>query len=165
MYNAVIGIDPGKAGGLAIIHKNGHVRIMPMPLAGESIDASAIHDWIDEFLIYDHHKLPSAWVEKVHAMPGQGVSSMFKFGYTVGIIHGIITTMGIPLYLVAPQTWKKSVLMDMAKVDKSASAEFCRRVYPDVSLLATPRSRKFHSGMADALCIAHYGYERLNAKK
>jgi crossover junction endodeoxyribonuclease RuvC len=83
---------------------------------------------------------------------------MFKFGFVTGVMHGIISTLAIPLYLVTPQAWKKKILAGTAK-DKDAAIDYCRRVYPDVSLLATERSRKPHDGMADALCIARYAQE------
>jgi crossover junction endodeoxyribonuclease RuvC len=154
-----IGIDPGKSGGIAVVHVHDcetYIEAIATPLAGKTLDIARIYEFL-----YNHTEELNAIavVEKVHAMPGQGVSSMFSFGYTVGVIHGVITSLGVPLYLIAPQTWKKSILADTKK-DKDAAIEFCRRVYPSVELLATPRSKKPHSGIADALCLAHYGYER-----
>ena len=95
------------------------------------------------------------YIENVSAMPKQGVVSMFNFGFSTGAIHGIMAAMSIPRHLVTPQAWKKLILSNTEK-DKKAAVDYCRRVYPDISLLATERSRKSHSGMADALCIARY---------
>lgn len=155
-----LGIDPGKGGGMAIINKwSGaqnsytHVHVTPMIWAGKSIDIIAMADWIEN--IVDNVDDFVSCIEKVHAMPHQGVTSMFNFGFSTGMIHGMLRSWGIPLHEVRPQDWKKDILHGTAK-DKAAAADFCRRVYPGVNLLATDRSRKPHSGIADALCIARY---------
>ena len=157
MSKICIGIDPGKSGGVAIIDGD-IVLVTTMLLAGKDVDVAAMAGWIrDNTLIYNEGNV-IACIEKVHAMPGNGVSSMFKFGFVTGIMHGIIGTLGIPLHMVTPQAWKKNVLAGTPK-DKDAAIDFCRRVYPKVSLLATSRSRKAHSGIADALCIARHAQE------
>jgi crossover junction endodeoxyribonuclease RuvC len=97
------------------------------------------------------------YIEKVSAMPKQGVTSMFNFGFSTGAIHGIVATLGIPRYLVTPQRWKNNILVGTKK-DKEAAIDYCRRAFPSVTLLATEKSRKPHSGMADAICIALYAY-------
>ncbi len=147
-----IGIDPGKSGGIAIISEVGVEAITPMIIAGKDIDLAAMADWLENS-ISDEYAI--ACIEKVSAMPKQGVTSMFSFGFSTGAIHGILATMSIPRHLITPQAWKKSVLAGTKK-DKNAAVDYCRRLYPDISLLATERSRKPHSGMADALCIARY---------
>ena len=150
-----IGVDPGKSGGIAIVTDRGSasvVAVTPMLIAGREIDLTATAEWIDE-CIGDANA--TCYIEKVSAMPKQGVTSMFNFGFSTGAIHGIMATLGIPRHLVTPQRWKKIVLVNTKK-DKEAAIDFCRRSYPDVSLLATDRSWKAHSGMADAICIASY---------
>lgn len=147
-----IGVDPGKSGGIAIISEVSVEAITPMIIAGRELDLTATAEWLD-FELSDMHAI--CYVEKVSAMPKQGVTSMFNFGFSTGALHGIIATLGIPRYLVTPQAWKKLVLSNTKK-DKEAAIDYCRRSYPDVSLLATEKSRKPHSGMADALCIARY---------
>ncbi len=71
-------------------------------------------------------------------MPGQGVSSTFKFGQGYGSILGIAAALSIPTELVTPQAWKKVVLAGTAK-DKDAAVGYCRRAFPNVSLLPGPR--------------------------
>jgi len=149
-----LGIDPGLKGGIAIIHANEAPRVTAIPLAGKATDVMAVSNWIHD-MTNDYNDPVIACIEKVHAMPGQGVSSMFKFGFVTGVMHGIIGTLGHSLHLVTPQAWKKQILAGTPK-DKDAAIDFCRRVYPNVNLLATERSRKPHSGIADALCIARY---------
>ena len=145
-----VGIDPGQSGGIAIIQGE-VVTVRAMPVRDKEIDAREIHS-ILAFL----PERTMVFMERVHAMPGQGVTSMFTFGKGYGKILGVLETMDIPYVLITPQTWKNVVLVGTDK-GKSAAVEFCRARYPKVLLLETPRCRVPHDGMADALCIAEYG--------
>jgi len=158
MSKIYIGIDPGKSGGIAMITPE-KTYITSMILSGKDVDAGAVAEWI---MANSNGYLERcvACIEKVHSLPKQGVVSSFKFGFVTGVMHGIIRTLGIPLHMVTPQAWKKKVLAGTPK-DKDAAIDFCRRVYPNVNLLATERSRVPHSGIADALCIAKYAQETL----
>lgn len=153
-----IGIDPGQAGGIAVMTgSTGQMSVIPTPLAGKDIDVGRLAEWLYDRVDYMDEVDPVAYLEKVSAMPKQGVASTFKFGTNYGIIIGVLGTIQIPYYLVTPQAWKKDVLMGLPwKNNKLAAVDYCRRAYPDISLLATPRSYVAHSGMADALCIAVY---------
>lgn len=163
MNKISIGIDPGAKGGIAMISPY-TIMAFAMPMAGKDVDAgklaAILRGWTQQSLYASQREnlLAMVYLEKVHAMPGQGVSSMFKFGESFGIIKGVLGTLAIPYELVTPQAWKKRVLEGTDK-SKEAAIDYCRRKYPQVSLLATERSRKPHSGMADALCIATYGAE------
>jgi crossover junction endodeoxyribonuclease RuvC len=95
-------------------------------------------------------------VEQVHAMRDQGVASVFSFGFMAGCIEGAVTALGIALEKVTPQGWKKAILSGTAK-DKQAAIDYCRRRWPATSLLATPRCRTPHDGIADALVLAEFG--------
>lgn len=152
-----VGIDIGMAGGLAVLDCHGELMdVTPMLINGNALDLMAISDWVYNIVKVSS---PQAYIEKVSAMPGQGVKSMFNFGFNTGALHAIMTTMSIPLHIILPTRWKQVVLVGMDwKHRKGSAVEFCRRMYPDVSLLATPRSRTPHSGMADAICIARFGY-------
>ena len=162
MSEFYIGIDPGKKGGVAVILEE-TVIVTPMILAGKDVDVKAMVDFLVRNVIVPkagQSRNGIACIEKVHSMPEQGVASSFKFGFVTGVMHGIIRTLGIPLHMVTPQAWKKKILAGTPK-DKDAAIDFCRRVYPNVNLLATERSRVPHSGIADALCIAKYAQETL----
>jgi len=149
----IIGIDPGKHGAIAALSEN-FVTVFPIPLAGNEIDMPAIYDRLEE--IVHNRSDVKVYIEKVHAMPQQGVRSMFTFGFTTGALHGIISSMKIPLFTVTPIAWKK-VVLEGTKKDKLAAITYCRNAYPKVSLFATEKSRTPHDGMADSLCIATYG--------
>lgn len=149
MTQAIAAIDPGLSGAVAILW-NDQVQAKPLPIAGKDLDLTTLSQWL---------KAASPGllvVEKVHSMPGQGVASMFKFGQGFGAILGIAAALGIPTELVTPQAWKKTILAGTDK-SKDAAIAYCRRVFPQVSLLPGPRCRKPHDGLADALCLLEYG--------
>ena len=163
----VIGIDPGKTGAMAAIHSDGNIAVSVFFIAGKELDIVKISNWLYKQATKEDKVI--ACIEKVHAMrrrPSgggearvQGVTSTFTFGKNVGILYGILGTLEIPLYEVSPQSWKKLILADTAK-DKQAAIDYCIKAYPNVSLLATPRSKKPHDGMADSICIARYALEK-----
>ena len=144
----ILGIDPGQKGGLAFLSER--VSAYPMLLAGKELDIPGITD-----LILSYPEISLAVVEKVHSFPGQGVSSVFKFGKGYGTLLGILGALKIPTILVTPQAWKKVILAG-SKKDKDAAIEYVRMKYPDFELIM-PRCRKPHDGCADAICLAEYG--------
>ena len=95
-----------------------------------------------------------AYVEKVGAMPGQGVTSMFHFGKSAGFIEGVLNAFRIPFSLVTPQKWKKEFGLHS---DKQESINVCKELFPQANLLPTSRCRKDSDGMAEALLIAEFG--------
>lgn len=144
-----IGIDPGKSGAMAIIHDKSHVEVFPYDAVKYSLALARLHEK-DEPIV--------CCVEKVGAMPGQGVVSMFNFGHNLGVIEGLLTGYSIPYQLVPPQTWKKEFSLSS---DKAKSIEVCQKLFPNVSLLATERSRKPNDGMAEALLLAEYARRKM----
>jgi crossover junction endodeoxyribonuclease RuvC len=95
-----------------------------------------------------------AAVEKVGAMPGQGVTSMFSFGQSFGFILGVLTAFGIPYQLVPPRKWKTE--FGLINTEKQDSVTVAKRLFPGVSLLPTERCRKESDGMSDSLLLAEY---------
>ena len=144
-----IGIDPGKNGGIAFI---GNKNDLSMPYS-------------DDRLLHMCRTFKGlnviCYLEHVHAMPKQGVSSTFNFGMNFGFIQGVLKAYGIPYELVTPQKWKKEF---SCTSDKNTSIEVCKRLFPGVNLRATDRCRKDHDGMAEALLIAEYGRRHYNGK-
>ena len=99
----IIGIDPGKTGGIAF-YGNG-ITIFQMPLLPDgSIDCS---DLYSKFLMYKDYDKYICFIEKSQPMPKQGVKGVFSYGVTYGLIKGALICAGIPYQEVAPQTWKK----------------------------------------------------------
>lgn len=150
-----IGIDPGKNGGIAV-----------MQTYINQIQKVGVKCYSDEDLLSilkDAEECLQAvcYLENVHAMPKQGVSSTFNFGMNFGFIQGVLKAYGIPYELVTPQKWKKEF---SCTSDKNTSIEVCKRLFPNVNLKATERCKKDHDGMAEALLIAEYGRRHYNGK-
>jgi crossover junction endodeoxyribonuclease RuvC len=146
----IIGIDPGQKGAFALMDDGGVLISRPMFLAGKSIDISLLAITIKTYMP-DY-----AVVEKVHSMPKQGVASSFKFGKSYGIVLGVLSALSIPTILVTPRAWKRKILAGTKK-DKDAAIEYVRMKYPSFNLI--PKGcRKPNDGMADAICLAEYGF-------
>ena len=147
------GIDPGLDGGLAVADDDG-ARAVPMPTLNvgggrREIDAKAVAEWLES----NGARQGFVVIEKVGAMPKQGVTSTFCFGEGYGALKAVLRTMNYRWALVTPQSWKKSVLSGFGEKDKNAAIEWCRRTYPGLSLKATERCKRDHDGMADAVCM------------
>ena len=144
-----IGIDPGKKGGYAVIDDRG-ARVYP---------------WDNTYFVSDMNAVESrgesivAAVEKVGAMPGQGVVSMFNFGTSYGFILGVLTAFGIGYQLVPPSVWKRD--FGLLHTDKQSSVDVAKRLFPSVNLMPTDRCRKESDGMAEALLIAEYARRKM----
>ena len=141
-----IGIDPGKSGALALITDDGQCTVVPFHESAYT-----------EILRAASGPSSVCCLEKVGAMPGQGVVSMFNFGHNLGYIEGLLQAFDIPYQLVPPQTWKKEFCVTS---DKNTSIEVCRKLFPHVCLLPTARSRKPSDGMAEAMLMAEYARRR-----
>lgn len=148
--SVVFGIDPGLKGGVAFkIGKVGHA--FKMPLVGGEIHVGQIRETLLQFDLDEVIVI----IEKVHSMPGQGVASVFSFGMGYGKLLGLCQTLDVAHELVTPQSWKKVVLRDTQK-DKAAATDFCKRHYPNISLVPAG-GKKDSDGLADAICLMHWG--------
>lgn len=141
-----IGIDPGKDGAMAVITPTGEY-IVPFSLDGYNLELRCLGAGD-----------ACCCLERVGAMPGQGVTSMFKFGENFGFIQGLLTAFSIPYELVTPQKWKREFGVTG---DKNSSIDVCKRLFPGVSLRRTDRCKKDHDGMAEALLMAEYARRRM----
>jgi crossover junction endodeoxyribonuclease RuvC len=139
---AWIGIDPGKNGAIALVHRDGQlVEDWPGDAAGA---AELLLEWRTEF------NIELAALESVHAMPGQGVKSMFTFGQNLGQWQGVLSALFVPYVMTRPQEWQKGLVTTSDGADTKARAiTVARRLFPDVEL-----SRKKDHGRADALLLA-----------
>lgn len=150
-----IGADPGGQGGIAALQSDGAVALPPivMPMAGDDVNAIAINNYLEK-IIWSFGEVVLAAVEKVGAMPKQGLASTFKFGCRYGVLRGALGAKGVGVRLVTPQEWKSSVLHGLPH-DKEGAIAFCANRWPTLSLIQ-PGCRKAHDGIADALCIAEW---------
>ena len=141
----VVGIDPGKNGGIAVIGDYGtYVNKMPDTLQD-------LWDMIEEISIGDGHdsepSLCRAYIEQIHSSPQMGVVSAFTFGNGFGHLEMALTAAGIPFERVRPQVWQKA-LGCMTKGDKNITKAKAQEMFP---------SLKVTHATADALLIAEYG--------
>ena len=139
-----IGIDPGAKGSMCLI-SNGKVVFKDFDLKDYSSTLKA-------FLDTDDTELMVA-IEKVHAMPGQGVSSSFSFGQRLGELEGILTALQVPYELVAPKDWQKACGIP-AKSDKKGIASVMQKLYPTAELYGNKGGLR--DGRSDALGLAHF---------
>lgn len=148
----IIGIDPGKNGAIAWI-QDGKPCVEKMPETVQDL-----WDFVDNFAIslmcsYECRPLHvKAYLEQVHSMPGQGVSSSFKFGNGFGHLEMALTAAGIPFERVTPQKWQKA-LGCMTKGDKNVSKRRAQELFPQL---------KITHATADALLICEYGRRLTN---
>lgn len=146
-----IGIDPGKTGAIAVMDDDGILCL-------EQFNVDKYVDVLSYVGMSTSAKDIKVCLEKVGAMPGQGVVSMFNFGHNLGVIEGILSALRIPYQLVPPQTWKKEFSLTG---DKAKSIEVCKKLFPWVDLRATERSRKPSDGLAEALLMAEYARRKM----
>lgn len=154
-----VGIDPGLSGAIAWIRPDQSAGGQVTPIL-EFTNGKKCLDRESLVVILQRFRGPLfVAIEKVNAAPmhgrRQGTSSMFNFGLGYGVWLGLLQAFGIEHVEVDPRRWKRIVLAGTSK-DKAAAIGFARTFFPTVSLLATPRCRVSHDGMADALCLAEY---------
>jgi len=149
----ILGIDPGLDGALASLHGSAVCVYDTPTLKGvkRDYDLRTMSERLAE-LCADGVKM--AILERVHAMPGQGVSSMFNMGRGYGIWLGLLAAHRVPYELVLPQRWKKVMLPDMDRSSKDSSRLRAMQLFPDCAAQLT---RKKDHNRAEALLIAAYG--------
>ena len=151
----ILGIDPGVSGAISILENKKVIDVFEMPTMidgkknKKQVNGAQVTNIIKEKLNKNNDVV--VVVEHVNAMPGQGVTSMFNFGQSFGVIKGICSALTIPIYFVRPTKWKKH--FNLIKTNKDASRTKVIEVYPEIS---SKLSRKKDSNKADAILIARY---------
>ena len=153
----IIGIDPGISGAICFF-ENGKVKdVMDMPTMSEGkknkkqINGRQIFTEISSRIENYSKEEIFVVVEQVSAMPGQGVTSMFNFGQSFGVIKGICFAMQLPIFYVRPAKWKK--YFDLINSSKDASRTKVIEIFPKISHLL---SKKKDANKADAILIASF---------
>ena len=156
----VIGIDPGISGSICFFQdgKVNDVVEMPTMIEGKKNKKQVNGSQIFNEISYRTKKIDKkdikVVIEQVSAMPGQGVTSMFNFGQSFGILKGICSAMQLPMYFVRPANWKK--YFNLINSEKDASRARAIEIFPYFS---SQLSRKKDSNKADAILIASFYYE------
>ena len=152
----IIGIDPGISGSICFFEDGKILEVIEMPIMIEGkknkkqVNGAQIYN---EFLKRINNKDDEIRVviEQVSAMPGQGVTSMFNFGQSFGILKGICSAMQLPMFFVRPAKWKK--YFNLINSQKDASRSRAIEIFPYFS---TQLSKKKDSNKADAILIASF---------
>ena len=156
----VIGIDPGISGSICFFQDGKIIDVVEMPTMIEGkknkkqVNGSQIFNEISYRIKKVDKKDIKVVIEQVSAMPGQGVTSMFNFGQSFGILKGICSAMQLSMYFVRPAKWKK--YFNLLNSEKDASRARAIEVFPYFS---SQLSRKKDSNKADAILIASFYYE------
>ncbi len=156
----IIGIDPGISGSICFLEDGIIKDVLEMPTMTEGkknkkqVNGSQIYNEISFRIKTYEKKNIKVVIEQVSAMPGQGVTSMFNFGQSFGILKGICSAMQLPIYFVRPPKWKK--YFNLINSEKDASRTRAIEIFPYFS---SNLSKKKDSNKADAILIASYFHE------
>ena len=156
----IIGIDPGISGAICFLKNGTIIDAIEMPSMAEGkknkkqVNGSQIFNEISKRINKNQNQGVRVVVEQVSAMPGQGVTSMFNFGQSFGILKGICSAMQLPVYCVRPAKWKK--YFNLINSEKDASRTRAIEIFPYFS---SQLSKKKDSNKADAILIASFYYE------
>jgi crossover junction endodeoxyribonuclease RuvC len=156
----IIGIDPGISGSICFFNEGKIIDVVEMPTMIEGkknkkqVNGSQIFNEISERIKKFDKRDIKVVIEQVSAMPGQGVTSMFNFGQSFGILKGICSAMQLPIYFVRPVKWKK--YFNLINSEKDASRTRAIEIFPYFS---SQLSRKKDSNKADAILISSFYYE------
>ncbi len=156
----IIGIDPGISGSICFFKDGKILDVIDMPTMTEGkknkkqVNGSQIYNEILKRVNKLETNDIRVIVEQVSAMPGQGVTSMFNFGQSFGILKGICSAMQLPIYFVRPAKWKK--YFNLINSEKDASRTRAIEIFPNFS---SQLSKKKDSNKADAILIASFYYE------
>tara|TARA_B100000287_G_scaffold312090_1_gene295387 strand:+ start:51 stop:545 length:495 start_codon:yes stop_codon:yes gene_type:complete len=156
----IIGIDPGISGSICFLKDGKIIDVIEMPTMTEGkknkrqVNGSQIYNEILKRINKDENQEIRVVIEQVSAMPGQGVTSMFNFGQSFGILKGLCSAMQLPMYFVRPAKWKK--YFNLINSEKDASRTRAIEIFPYFS---SQLSKKKDSNKADAILIASFYYE------
>ena len=156
----IIGIDPGISGSICFLEEGRILDVIDMPTMIEGkknkkqVNGSQIYNEFLKMINKANNQNVRVVVEQVSAMPGQGVTSMFNFGQSFGILKGICSAMQLPIFFVRPAKWKK--YFNLINTEKDASRTRAIEIFPYFS---SNLSKKKDSNKADAILIASYFHE------
>ena len=156
----IIGIDPGISGSICFFEDGKILEVIEMPTMTDGkknkrqVNGSQIYNEILKKTAGLKKENIRVVIEQVSAMPGQGVTSMFNFGQSFGMLKGICSAMQLPMYFVRPAKWKKHY--NLINSQKDASRTRAIEIFPYFS---SQLSKKKDSNKADAILIASFHHE------
>ena len=156
----IIGIDPGVSGSICFFKDGKILDVIEMTIMNEGkknkkqVNGAQIYNEIIKRIDNTSGTRTRVVIEHVTAMPGQGVTSMFNFGQSFGILKGVCSAMRLPMFFVRPAKWKK--YYNLINSEKDASRTRAIEIFPNFS---SQLSKKKDSNKADAILIASFYYE------
>ena len=163
----IIGIDPGISGAICFFESGEIKEIIDIPNMAEGkknkrqVNGAEVTNIFNKVINTNHDKMGSrdenevkVVIEHVTAMPGQGVTSMFNFRQSFGVIKGICAALKLPIYFVRPAKWKK--YFNLIKTEKDASRTKAIEIFPYIS---SQLSKKKDANKADAILLASFFFE------
>ena len=156
----IIGIDPGVSGSICFLKDGKILDVIEMPVMNEGkknkkqVNGAQIYNEITKKINSNPGTNTRVVIEHVTAMPGQGVTSMFNFGQSFGVLMGIWSAMRLPMFFVRPAKWKR--YYNLINSEKDASRTRAIEIFPYFS---SQLSKKKDSNKADAILIASFYYE------
>ena len=153
----IISIDPGISGAICFFENNKIEDVIEMPCMAEGkknkkqVNGAQIFNEISRRIKNKDKKEIFVVIEQVAAMPGQGVTSMFNFGQSFGVLKGICSAMRLSMYFVRPAKWKK--YFNLIKTEKEASRTKAIEIFPEFS---SNLSKKKDTNKAEAILIASF---------
>ena len=162
----IIGIDPGITGSICFFEDGKIIDLIEMPNMAEGkkqkkqVNGAQIYNEILLRIKNMDKQNIKVVIEHVTAMPGQGVTSMFNFGQSFGVLKGICSAMQLPMHFVRPAKWKR--FFNLINAEKDASRTKAIEIFPYIS---DQLSRKKDANKADAALIASFFYETYQSDK
>jgi hypothetical protein len=158
-FRLTLGIDPGMSGAIAVVADGEPTQFIDMPTmarpkSGNEINTAELSARLRGLLQQYSGAYVIAILENVHAMPGQGVSSTFRFGESFGCIKGVLGALAIPYKMVEPTVWKRK--FGLLGKEKDFARTNAIQMFPSI---AGHLARKKDGGRADALLMARWAHE------
>ena len=161
----IIGIDPGISGSICFFEDGKITDIVEMPNMAEGkknkrqVNGAQIYNEISSRIKNFNKEDIKVVIEQVSAMPGQGVTSMFNFGQSFGILKGICSAMQLSTYFIRPAKWKK--YFNLINSEKDASRTKAIQIFPYIS---SKLSKKKDANKADAILLASFFFETFQSE-
>lgn len=171
MSKLFLGIDPGKSGFLTLMNEDQtSIKSWEMPLIGKEYNIQELSRLLKGVKgVYCTVEDVYCVMEDVHAIFGASANSTWEFGYGIGILEGLLTAYNIPYSKVAPKKWQKEMFEGVPMItkpsstgktqktdNKSMATIAAQRIFPNIDLRATERSKKPHDGKVDSILICEY---------
>ena len=161
----IIGIDPGISGAICFFEDGKVTDIVEMPNMAEGkknkrqVNGAQIYNEISSRIKNFNKEDIKVVIEQVSAMPGQGVTSMFNFGQSFGVLKGICSAMQLSTYFIRPVKWKK--YFNLINSEKDASRTKAIQIFPYIS---SKLSKKKDVNKADAILLASFFFETFQSE-